>query len=336
MKPHTKNGSLPLPHSVQELRLVSPVEVTLAADGGGDARPALVHATAYSGGLMNVAGFGPVVLDVEGIEAADRVPLLADHENRLGAVWDSGQPIRADGRLAVEGTLSRTRELVQRVIDLARDGVPLQASVGAEPLETERIARGRQAVVNGCTIRADSGSFLRVRRARLKHVAIVPNGADAGTSVHIAATAAPAKEQRDMEFAQWIEAQGFVADELNAQQTDSLKALDDASNKPPGTNAAATEGKDVIATAVADLRAKLVAETSRAAAIRGICAGRHADIEAQAISQRWDAAQTELAVHREERPKAPAIPRSNVAPRSVPQNPVRESTFSVSQPNSRA
>jgi len=295
-----------MPHSENELRLVSPVEVNLEA-GDGDSQPARIHVAAYGGGLMNVAGFGPVVIDVEGIEAADRVPLLADHENRINAVLGSGTPTRADGRLSVEGTLSRTNELALRVIDLHRDGVPLQASVGAEPLDTERIAKGRQVVVNGRTVRAETSSFLLVRRARLKHVAIVPNGADSSTSVNIAAQAAsPSKEKRDMEFTQWLEAQGFVADDLDEKQTASLQAMFDAQSDDTNRQAA-TAGKDVTASAVADLRAELAAETARVASIRKICAGRHADIEAKAISEGWDATKAELAVIREERPKAPAI-----------------------------
>jgi hypothetical protein len=295
-----------MPHSTQEMRLVSPVEVTLQAGDGGDAKPALVHVAAYSGGLMNVAGFGPLVIDIEGIESPERVPLLADHENRIHAVLGSGTPTRGDGRLAVDGTLSRTNELALRVIELHREGVPLQASVGAEPLETERIAKGRQVVVNGRTVRAEAGSFLLVRRSRLKHVAIVPNGADGGTSVNIAAQAATLKEKIDMEFTQWIEAQGFVPGDLNDQQTACLRAAFDQQAGGNGSPSA-TAGKDVTATAVADLRAELAAETARVAAIRNVCAGKHQTIEAQAIREGWDVTKTELAVLREERPKAPAI-----------------------------
>ncbi len=297
-----------MPHSARELRLVSPVEMTLAAGDGPDgAQPARVHVAAYSGGLMNVSGFGPLVIDVEGIESAERVPLLADHENRLGAVLGSGTPARGEGRLAVDGTLSRTNELALRVIDLHREGVPLQASVGAEPLEMERIAKGRQVVVNGRTIRAEAGSFLLVRRARLKHVAIVPNGADGGTSVNIAAQSASSQETHDMEFAHWLEAQGFAADALDERQAACLRAAFDASQQPTATDAGATAGKDVTAAAVADLRSTLAAETGRVAAIRRICAGKHPEIEVQAISEGWDATKTELAVIRAERPKAPAI-----------------------------
>jgi hypothetical protein len=287
-----------------ELRLVGPVELTIeAAAGDGTEKPVLVHVAAYGGGLMTVAGFGPVVLDVEGIESPERVPLLADHENRIDAVLGSGVPVRGEGRLTIDGTLSRTSERARRVIDLHRDGVPLQASVGAEPLETERIAKGRQVVVNGRTIRAEGASFLLVRRSRLKHVAIVANGADGSTSVSIAAQAASRSQEFDMEFATWLEAQGFTADTLTEQQQTSLQALFDASQQTNATPATKSEA----AAAVAELRAELAAETARVAAIRKLCGGRHPDIEAQAIQEGWDATKAELEVVRADRPRGPAI-----------------------------
>jgi len=294
--------------SSKEMRLVSPVELTLEATAEGEQpKPATVHVAAYNGGMMNVSGFGSVVIDVEGIESSDKVPLLADHENRIDAVLGSGAPTRIDGRLVVEGSLSPSSDRARRVIELHRDGVPLQASVGAEPLETERIAKGKQAVVNGRTVRAEAGSFLLVRRSRLKHVAIVPNGADGSTSINIAAQAAgSSKECKDMEFKEWVEAQGFAADELDEKQTASLQAMFDA--QASGSESRdATAGKDLAASAVADLRAELAAETARVTAIRKVCAGRHADIEAQAIRDGWDEQRTELAVLRVERPKGPAI-----------------------------
>lgn len=295
-----------MPRSPKELRLISPVEVTIEAGDAGEAKPALVHVAAYNGGLMNVAGFGPLVIDIEGIESPEKVPLLADHENRINAVLGSGIPTRIDGHLSVDGSLSRTNELALRVIELHRDGVPLQASVGAEPIESERIAKGRKVVVNGRTIRSESGSFLLVRRSRLKHVAIVPNGADGSTSVNIAAQAASSKEIMNMEFAQWIEAQGFVADDLDDKQTSSLQAMYEA--RDHGTERqTAPANTDVTATAVADFRAELAAEASRVSAIRKLCNGKHGDIEAKAIGEGWDATRTELEVIREERPKAPAI-----------------------------
>ncbi len=55
------------------------------------------------------------------------------------------------------------------------------------------------------------------------------------------------------------------------------------------------------------LRAEALAETSRIAAVRRICAGKHLDIEAQAIRDGWDATRTELEVLRASRPKAPSM-----------------------------
>lgn len=312
---------------VRELRLVSPVELTLEAGEKGD-KPATIHVAAYNGGLMTVAGFGPVVIDLEGIESPDRVPLLADHENRIHAVLGSGQPIHGEGRLAIHGTLSRTNELASRVIDLARDGVPLQASVGAEPLETERIAKGRQVVVNGRTIRAEAGSFLLVRRSRLKHVAIVPNGADGSTSINIAAQAAsPIKETNVMEFAPWIEAQGFVVDDLTEQQTTNLRAMFDASCNGSGTEATrAAAGKEA-QTAVAEMRSQLSAEAHRVAGIRKVCASKHSDIEAKAIDEGWDATRTELEVLRANRPAAPSIHGSASGGAGLPNGDVLEAAL---------
>lgn len=294
-----------MPREPGELRFLGPVDLSLeAAAADGAEQPAAVRIDAYNGGLMTVAGFGPVVIDVDGIESQERVPLLADHENRINAVLGSGTPSRRDGRLSLEGTLSRTNDLALRVIDLHREGVPLQASVGAEPLETQRIAKGKQAVVNGRTIRAEGAGFLLVRRSRLKHVAIVPNGADGSTSVNIAAQAASQPKEFDMEFTEWLEAQGFSPDAISEQQQASLQAMYDAAQKPAPT-AAATEIDS--SAAVAELRAELAAETSRVGAVRKICGGRHSDIEAKAVKEGWDATRTELEVMREERPKAPAV-----------------------------
>jgi hypothetical protein len=55
-----------------------------------------------------------------------------------------------------------------------------------------------------------------------------------------------------------------------------------------------------------DIRAQALAETKRIAAVRRICAGKFAEIEAQAIEEGWDKTKTELEVLRASRPKAPA------------------------------
>jgi hypothetical protein len=112
-----------------------------------------------------------------------------------------------------------------------------------------------------------AGPINVVRKATLGEISFVDLGADGRTSASIAA-------------------------QQGGGGTGSPSGGD--ADPAPGAGAAA-------------LRAEALAETSRIAAVRKICAGKHLDIEAQAIRDGWDATRTELEVLRASRPKAPAI-----------------------------
>jgi len=112
-----------------------------------------------------------------------------------------------------------------------------------------------------------SGPINVVRKATLGEISFVDLGADGRTSASIA-----------------------------AQQGGGGNGSPAGGNTDPAPGAGA-----------AALRAEALAETSRIAAVRKICAGKHLDIEAQAIRDGWDATRTELEVLRASRPKAPAI-----------------------------
>jgi hypothetical protein len=58
------------------------------------------------------------------------------------------------------------------------------------------------------------------------------------------------------------------------------------------------------------LRPLQAAETRRVEAIHRLCAGKHGDIEAQAIEEGWDETRTELHILRASRPKVPAVAAS--------------------------
>ena len=61
-----------------------------------------------------------------------------------------------------------------------------------------------------------------------------------------------------------------------------------------------------------DMRQAAAAETRRIAAIRKLCAGEHAEIEAKAIDEGWDLPRCELEVLRTSRPSAPAGQRDRL------------------------
>ena len=78
---------------------------------------------------------------------------------------------------------------------------------------------------------------------------------------------------------------------------------DNAPAAPPATPPA----NGTAANPVQDIRAQAAAEVERIAAIRRICAGKNAALEARAIRDGWDAQRAELEVLRATRPAAPAV-----------------------------
>jgi hypothetical protein len=52
-------------------------------------------------GVMRVPGWGDVAIDLAGLNAAGQVPLLADHDARVGGVVGHGEARVVDGRLIV-------------------------------------------------------------------------------------------------------------------------------------------------------------------------------------------------------------------------------------------
>jgi hypothetical protein len=164
------------------LKFTSEVNV----QAGSADQPVRVSVLAYSGGSMDVSGFGPVVVDLAGLVLPQTLPLLADHQSTLESIAGVGSPRIEAGRLMVEGTLA-SNETAQRIIALARDGVPLQASVGVAPSDRVRVGSGESVQLNGQLIKAGPRGLTLVKAGSLREVSILPLGADSSTRVSIAA-----------------------------------------------------------------------------------------------------------------------------------------------------
>ncbi len=303
----------------RELRLRAPVDawVEAAAPGAGgepsDGKPdgpALrrFSMTAYTGGPMALPGWPhPVVVDLTGLQvSAKSRPILKDHNRAL--IVGHTESISVEGsRLLVSGVISGAGPVAREIIESSRNGFPWQASIGAASIPgagaVEFIPKGKSAAANGGTF---EGPAHIVRRAVLGEVSFVALGADDNTSASVAASAAAQVTENTMTFEQWVEARGFVANDLNEAQRTSMRAMFEAGGGERDGGAVATalderEGGD--ADVVARLRADAAAEVKRIADVRRICAGSHADIETSAIADGWDGSRTELEVLRAERPK---------------------------------
>jgi predicted phage tail protein len=263
-------------HKSLSLTAQAEFEISAGGDDGAAATLPKFRMVAYTGGPMKVAGWRhPVVIDLAGLAIPSQSrPIRFGHDASAGVGHTSTVGVE-DGRLVASGVISRDTHAAKEVVASAKNGFPWQASVGASVEAFEFLRENQTATVNG---REVQGPLNIVRRATLGEISFVDLGADGGTTASIAASG---------------EAGGG-----------SDGGSDGAAPTPPTPLHSGSASPDP----VRELRAQMAAETDRIAAIRRLCAGSHAGIEAQAIREGWDATRTELEVLRASRPKAPTGP----------------------------
>jgi hypothetical protein len=310
-----------------QLSFTCPLTIEAAGDkpSGGGSVPQF-RMVAYTGGLMRIEGFPhPVVVDLEGL-GIDRqdIPVRLDHNSRQG-VGHTHRVAVENGSLIAEGLVSRDTSWARDVIRSGQNGFPWQASIGAAVIDAQFIPNGQNVTVNGCTF---DGPIHVVRKAILKEISFVDNGADSSTSARIAANS---KEQSSM-------TPGTQATTTHEQQPATTAVAEPAPVTPPTTEPtppvrlttiAASATQDVSDAPTPDtpapeapmmqMRKQMAEETRRIQAIRSTCESKHPAIEAQAIEEGWDVTKTELHVLRASRPQVPMAMQSSGAQR--PSNP---------------
>src|SRR5262249_43152615 len=149
-------------------------------------------------------------------------------------------------------------------------------------------------------------------------------GADENTSAQIAATTVgtgESKKETEMEFADWVAAQGFTLSELTEKQSTGLKTLYEQTKAPPAPPVTATPLASPPPTPqpdpVVDMRGRLAAEHRRIDFIVRACGEEYGEIKCKAISEGWDETRTELEILRASRPKGPAPHTGNDGIRSA-------------------
>lgn len=223
------------------IALEAPVSIEAAASEGKQPTFSVV---AYTGGPMELGGWDlPVSIDLGGMAFGNSLVANLDHDRskRVGHV--TGHTV-ADGQLTLSGIASAATDAQKEVVGSASNGFVWQASIEAKPGELTELAAGKTAEVNGKTV---TGPAYIVRTSTLKGFAFVSHGADDNTTVSIAASAASVsnKENKmDKELKAWIEAMGFVVDDLTDDQLAGLKANYEGKRKKtdPPTNPKLLDG----------------------------------------------------------------------------------------------
>lgn len=144
----------------------------------GDALPRF-EIVAYTGAVMDVAGYGKAIVDLDGISfASPKIPVVYGHRMERGIGHVEKSEIR-DGKLVLEGVVSRQTESAKDFASSAKNGFPWQASIGGTPLEVEFLNDDATAVVNGRTV---DSSVAIVRKIKLYETSVVEYGAGGATS----------------------------------------------------------------------------------------------------------------------------------------------------------
>jgi len=183
---------------------------------------------AYGGGRLHLSNFPhPAVIAAEGVEVhgdADTIPILRDHDGKRPV--GHGRPIVASDSLQVEGTISQTSADAKQIVEASRNGYPWQASIGGRMTQQPVFVKaGKSVTVNG---RNQTGPVYVVKAFTWTETSVVSVGADADrATTSIAATQSP--KGLDMNFEEWIEAQGF--EDVTDAQRQTLRAAYDAEHK---------------------------------------------------------------------------------------------------------
>ena len=176
----------------------------------------------YTGGMMRVPPYGDLVIDLAGLQlSGDPIPILADHDSSLRGIIGHGVARVNAGRLLVQGTLIPGSEATQRIIELNKSGFRFQASVGVAPGIIERVRPGETIRINNRTIQSPQTAFSLVRTGELREISLVALGADASTSVSIAAS-------RNKGFGMTTDNITPTADEIRAEalaETERIAAI---------------------------------------------------------------------------------------------------------------
>jgi phage head maturation protease len=175
------------------LKLDTSVTFLQAADGEAAASPRRFTIEAYTGSPIR-QGWSrePVVIDLAGMQTKQRIPIVLGHDYGLGSILGQTDSVRVEGsKLIVEGEIMADTDTARQVLALAERGYAWQASVGADVRRHQKVDADAVATANGQT---HMGPIRIVKASALREVSFVTLGADAETSVAIAAEEAVEEE----------------------------------------------------------------------------------------------------------------------------------------------
>ena len=255
------------------------IEFIEAANEGVKPR---VSGIAYSGGKIRLGGWDyPIVVDLEGLEIPQSIPLLLNHDNNTSSRVGVINAIKEGNALVVSGEILSDSVEAKNIIAQAKAGADWQLSIGAD-VQLYELIKENSLFING---EEHVAPFYHIKQAVLREVSIVAVGADINTSLKVAAKFTfldMANSTKEKEQVEPVEVK--AAQELNVEaiSADAIKA-----------------------------------ERARVSAIQDICNGEFPEIEREAVQAGWSVESTTSKVLNEIRAHRPQA-SVNISVKSEP------------------
>ncbi len=128
---------------------------------------------AYTGEIVD-RWWGKLAVDVDGITAAQNMPVLRDHNPKQ--IVGYSQKSWKDGSFFVAGKFSKVTADAGEVKALAAEGFPWQASIGVRPIKIMSLEQDGEAEVNGKTVKGPAEVWLESQVFETSFVSLAADG----------------------------------------------------------------------------------------------------------------------------------------------------------------
>jgi hypothetical protein len=173
---------------------------------------------AYTGGKVNLGLQYPVVFDLASTSVAPSVPLLADHDPKIGVGHTRNIQIKPTEIVGL-GIMSGLNEKTKEIVGSSKNGFQWQLSVGIYSTQLDIVKAGEKVLINGQSL---DGPFYISRQNILREISFLTLGADPNTSAILKAFFFKGAM---MTFEEWVASLNFDAAGLTPEQLAALQAV---------------------------------------------------------------------------------------------------------------
>ena len=159
----------------RQMELSANIEMAPSTDKGLEARRFIIDA--YTGAPLDLFFGGRLYIDINGIDANSKIPILREHVRDRPVGFAT--PFIEENKFFVDGRFSEYSADAKEIISLADEGYPWEASIGIWAKAVRQLQADEKMTVNGADI---TGPATVWTQSKVREVSFVALGADENTA----------------------------------------------------------------------------------------------------------------------------------------------------------